>query len=102
MEKLLYLALGAFGYHLYKKYKDPVVGAAEDIITSGQDAAQQIQGAAQQATQAASNTLLNAQQEVFKITDPLMREFLTMNPLRSVSMTAPSRIVGPLVSPSAP
>lgn len=87
MEKLIYLALGAVGYHLYQKYKDPVVGAAEDIITSGQDAAQQIQGVAQQATQAASTALINAQQEVFAVTDPLMREYLIMNPLRSVSMT---------------
>lgn len=88
MEKLIYLALGALGYHLYQTQKDKVVGVAMDHFGDAQSSAQRaIQGAAHQAVQAATPAIENAQEAVFKITDPLMQEFLKLNPLKSVSMT---------------
>ena len=88
MEKLIYLALGALGYHLYQKHRDGAVDAVQNLIGDGQEAARDaIQGAAQQAVQAATPAVQNAQDAVFKITDPIMQEFLRLSPLSSVSMT---------------
>ncbi len=87
MEKLLYLALGALGYHLYQKHKDDAVDAAQNLIGGGQDAAKAaIQGVATQAVESATQAVENAQSAIFKITDPIMQEYLTMSPLKSVSM----------------